>query len=118
MYIEYYNFTLDNLIENNARGKILLDYDEILYILSSIITVYLYFRGINANWFRIHPSQIFISTQGSVFFSPTQICRSEGDQLTGCITNNPINGAKVGSLRPDDPVKSYEKLRQLLYNLI
>ena len=79
MYVEYYNFTLEQLIENNGRGMIQLSYDEILYIINSIISVYLYFDQIKANWFRIEASQIFISTSGCVYFSPMQISRSFGD---------------------------------------
>jgi hypothetical protein len=76
LYIEYYNFTLKNLIEFNAKTKIYLDVQEILYIINSVVAVAGFFEELRIGWFNISASKIVLSTTGCVYFSPVRIVKS------------------------------------------
>lgn len=86
LYLEYYNFSLQNLVELNSKSKIYLDVQEVLYILNSVLSVVDYFRRLEVSWFSIAASQIVLSTTGCVYFSPVRVGRSsaEMDLCGGC----------------------------------
>lgn len=86
LYLEYYNFSLQNLVEFNSKSKIYLDAQEVLYILNSVLSVVEYFRRLGIGWFSVSASQIVLSTMGCVYFSPVQVGRSfaEMDLCGGC----------------------------------
>lgn len=76
LFVEYYNFSLQNLIDSNHKAKIYLSLDEILYILNSAVAVAKYFRCIRVDWFNISTSQVFLAPSGCIYFSPARISKS------------------------------------------
>lgn len=86
LYLEYYNFTVRNLVEGNSRNKIYLDLEEILYILNSAVAAAEYLRSLGVGWVGIEASQIVLSPTGCVYFSPVRVGKSsvEMDLCGGC----------------------------------
>lgn len=86
LYLEYFNFTLQNLIDSNARTRVYLDAQEVAYIVNSAVSVAKHLAKMKVPWLSIQASQIVLSTTGCIYFSPVRLFRSSVslDLCGGC----------------------------------